>query len=407
MDGFQGRRAGTGYFRTVNTIQGSFEGENDEFQLEVNAAYAERENGLQGQSAYFSVGHRGVEADASVSYTPEPVFSLDGTLSASWNSRLLTRSGIDDPPRDQEILFDPVVSAALTIGPVEISLGAEYSSILSPGGAVSGYQSTEFFGGVVVDPDPRFSAHTRAGLLWEFGSPLRYPWEVGFNALVGDALDLALSGGRSYSRPTYATWWEEVPLLAADTLPAQSEIALNEVWEVTGELGWSSPTGFLLQAGLGYRYETGAIDLSGFHDSSSVILFSQREARRVLPAVEIGFRPGRQLQAQVGWTAAFGDAVTPEPEQSLEGSVEYRTADERFSLGGRAQVDFYPEAGIPWLTLFGSAAIADGVDLEVELADLIAPLFQAGRPSTGAEVNEAFPFLEPGFRATILTRISL
>jgi hypothetical protein len=62
---------------------------------------------------------------------------------------------------------------------------------------------------------------------------------------------------------------------------------------------------------------------------------------------------------------------------------------------------------MPWLGLTGSFAPSDELEFTLEFADMLAPLLESGRPAHGPSVSPEFPFIEPGFRASIFTRISL
>jgi len=51
--------------------------------------------------------------------------------------------------------------------------------------------------------------------------------------------------------------------------------------------------------------------------------------------------------------------------------------------------------------------LAEGVELRVDLEDLLAPALEHGRARYGAQPDSAFPFVEPGLRATFSAHLSL
>jgi hypothetical protein len=72
-----------------------------------------------------------------------------------------------------------------------------------------------------------------------------------------------------------------------------------------------------------------------------------------------------------------------------------------------ARSEFYPNPSMPWLGVSGAFNASEGVEFVVEVVDILAPLLPSGRPTIGHAVNADFPFIEPGFRASLFARISL
>jgi len=406
LDGFQGRSPGTGYFLTENRIAGGIDTRGEELSLEAEASYDELERGLQGQSEFFSVEVRSFAGAATLRYRPEPVFELAGSFDGSWANRILTKSELNEAPRDQEVSLAPRALATLTFGVVDLRMGLAYTGVFSAGGAVSEYQESTFTTGIRVTPTQTFAVDGNVSVLWEFGDSLRYPFDIEIQALLGEGMQMKLSGGLAYKRPRYYREWQERPLLPADTRAYVEALELNERWFVSSGANWSLPGGVNVRGSLGYRVESGAVEVTGYEASETALLFHQRRLEAIDSALELAFRPGLQLQAELGVRGSFIDRRTGASVSVLSGAVEYRTNNERVTLGADTELTFYPEAGVPWIVVNAAVNVADGVDLELEAKDLLAPLF-AGRPEIGAEPTSAFPFIEPGFRATILTRISL
>jgi hypothetical protein len=62
---------------------------------------------------------------------------------------------------------------------------------------------------------------------------------------------------------------------------------------------------------------------------------------------------------------------------------------------------------MPNLSLSGALEAGGGVEFVVEGVDVLSPLLPDGRPTIGPTVDAAHPFIEPGFRVSLFTRISL
>ncbi|MFP4551360.1 MAG: hypothetical protein ACLFNT_11175, partial [Spirochaetales bacterium] len=395
-----------GYFTTKNRISGGVDARGDQLSLEAEAGYDELERGLQGQSEFFSAELRSFAGNAALRYRPEPVFELLGSLQGSWANRIFTKSELNEAPRDQEVSLEPGALATLTLGVVDLRLGLAYSGIYSAGGAVSEYQDVALTTGFRVSPNELFAIDGNVGVLWEFGQSFRYPFDLELESLFGDAFLLTLSGGLEYMRPRYYDEWQEVLLLAADGRAFADELVLNERWYAAAGANWSLPGGLNVRGHVAYHVDANALEATAYDPDVTAILFRQRPLESIESSFELAFRPGQQLQAELGVRGHFLDRVTGTPVSALAASVEYRTSNDRITLGAETELTFFPEAGVPWLALNGAVNIVDGVDLEIEAKDLLAPLF-AGRPAIGAQPSSEFPFIEPGFRATILTRISL
>ena len=62
---------------------------------------------------------------------------------------------------------------------------------------------------------------------------------------------------------------------------------------------------------------------------------------------------------------------------------------------------------MPQLDLSAYIDVSEAVRISTDVLDVLSPLMPDGRARYGGEATEDFPFVEPGFRVVIKTRVSL
>ncbi|MFW6288398.1 MAG: hypothetical protein ACOC2Q_01305 [Spirochaetota bacterium] len=407
LDGYQFGEAGNGYFSNLNVIDGWFAGGSERFRSDVEAAFSEDVVGLQGQSDYFSTGLRRTTATATTEFAPEPLISLTGAFDGSFSTRILSASGDSSVPPERELSVSPRIESRFGIGSVDLVFTTSYFLRLLADGEIPTSQEIDVLAGVDVDLPSSFAVSARAGILWDPEAALRYPWSLSLDLLLGEALETSVSAGYRVERLLLGDLWSQVPLAAAGDSEGSAELVNDGQWYGTLGARWSGASGLALTTSAEFVAHDAVVDLEPYDAANDEFPFVQRDMLSLRTSARASWRPGPGIQVEAGWSGVFIDSTTGTPTSSLESSVRVGDASERFSATADVRTDFFPEVSMPWLGLSGSFAPSDELEFTLELADLLAPLLESGRPALGPRVSPEYPFIEPGFRASIFTRISL
>jgi len=407
LDGYQFGEAGNGYFSNLNVIDGWFAGGTDRFASEVEAAFSEDVEGLQGQSDFFSTGLRRTMATATTEFTPDPLISVTGSLDASFSTRILSASGDDSVPPERELSLSPDLEARFGIGAVDLVFTTSYFLRFLADGQIPLSQEIDLLAGTDIDLPASAALSLRAGILWDPEAALRYPWSLSLDLLLGEALETTLSGGYRVERLLLGDLWSEIPLAATGDSEGTAELRNDGQWY--GSLGarWSGPSGLALTTTADFTAHDAVVDIRPYDATNDEFPFVQRDMLSLTTSARASWRPGPGVQVEAGWSGVFVDSTSQTPTNTFDSSVRLGDASGRFSATADVRTDFFPEASMPLLGLAGSFAPTDELEFTLELADLLAPLLENGRPAQGARVGSEYPFIEPGFRASIFTRISL
>lgn len=407
LDGYQFNPAGTGYFQTTNVIDGWFAGESPQLATDVEASFSEHVNGLQGRSDFFSVGLRRTGVIANARFTPDPLITLSGLLDASIATRIQSASGGDPVPRNQEFALLPTIGGRVSIGVVELALETSYFLRFLGGGEIPLHQDVELLAGLDVALPAGVDLIGRAGVNWDPDAALVYPWTVSVRALFRDALELTLRGGYRVERLLLTEIWDDVPLAAAGDADGAPDLRNDGQWYGTLDGRWSGAGGLTVTGGVEFIAHEAKVDIGTYDAADDSFPFIQREMLALRTDARASWRPGQRVQVGAGWSGQLLETTSGTPTSTVDASVRVTDAGERLSAVAELRTDFFPEAEMPWLGISGSFALSDEIEFTLELADLLSPLLDEGRASFGGTVNTDYPFIEPGFRASLFTRISL
>ena len=181
----------------------------------------------------------------------------------------------------------------------------------------------------------------------------------------------------------------------------------NSIWYAVADARWTGSSGFSLRSEIEFAAESAAFALQPFDQVAEEFPFYQQSLMYLLPSVEAAWQPSQVWQFEAGWTGSLLDRTVLQPFGVVEGAVRFSERSGVFRADLEAMSEFHPEAAMPWLGLSGTIAAGEGVEVVIEFSDLLAPLLDQGRPTHGAAVSTDYPFIEPGFVASILTRITL
>ncbi len=406
LDGFQFNPAGTGYYTFTNTIDGWLSIQSETLELEGEAGFVESEQGLQDQSAYNAVAVRATDLTTELTYTPDPLVTVTGGLDAGMATRLQTTSGGAAVPRDQEYVVEPAVEARIGIRSVDLIFRSSYFLRLLADEPLLTQQDLDFTAGFEAALPWAMVIAGHAGVHWDFSSGLEYPWALSVNTLIGDAFELGASGGYRVERTRLKELWELEPLLAVGDANSAA-LTNNSVWYARADARWTGATGLSLRSEIEFKAESAALDLQPYDTATDEFPYLQGPLMSLRPSVRGAWQPSPVWQLEAGWKGHFLDRTAVEPSGVLDGAVRFSERSGVFRADLEVVSDFYPEPNVPWLALSGTVTAGEGVEVVIELSDLLSPLMAAGRPTYGSQVTPDYPFIQPGFVATIFTRITL
>jgi len=408
LDGYQFNEAGTGYFDYTNVVQGWLQRTNDTTSLDVTGSFEERAEGMQGQSAYYSVGTRETSALTEFDWSPDPLVVLSGNLDATVTSRILSASGTGPVPREQEYTLTPEIGVRASISALDLLAKSSYMLRFLAAGEIPIHQDIDLMAGFDLTLPSSLTVNGRAGIFYTFGDRLDYPWSLSIQAVLGEAFETSLTGGYTVRRYRLADLWSETMLLAPGDSDGTSDLVNNRIWYGEFDGRWSWAGGFTLGGEVRFSSESAAIDIEGFDGATANYSFVQRPGNFLTTVGRIGWQPSPQFQVQAAWTGSFIDLVTGVPANGVEGSIQVSDSSQRFEGTVEVKTAFYPNPVLPLLGVTGAFNASEGVEFVLEVDDILSPfLTTVGRPVIGSEVNADFPFISPGLRASLYAQISL
>lgn len=411
LDGYQFNEPGAGFFSTSNALDGWLSLGDDELSVEAEGAFSEDVHGLQGESQYYSTGLRRTSGSGALTFRPDPLIRLDGELDALVATRTQSLSGTaaagTGVPRDQEISVTPAADLTVSIDAVDLVLSSSYFlRLLTTGDDL--HQDVDAVAGIDVDLPAPWSASARAGVQWAPARGLAYPWSLSLELLLGEAFETSLAGGYRIERLALGDLWTRVPPAAVSPAAGpRAELVNDRQWYGNLTARWSGVGGLSLTADAEFTAHDAVVDIGSYDSATSLYSFEQRAMMSLQTSAQASWRPSPQVQAQAGWRGVFVDSVTGTPTNAVEGSLRVSDAEERLSAAAEARSEFFPEPSMPWLGLSGSFALSEEIEFTLEVSDVLAPLLENGRATIGPTVRDGFPFIEPGFRASLFTTITL
>ena len=303
-------------------------------------------------------------------------------------------------------MVELAVEARIDIRSLDLIFRSSYYLRLLADGVLPTQQDLDFTAGFEVALPWSVVVAGHAGVHWDFASGLEYPWALSVRTLIGDALELGASGGYQVERTRLRELWELEPLLAVgdENLAALTN---NSAWYARTDARWTGVMGLSLRSEVEFKAESAALDLQPYDPVADEFPYLQRSMISLTPSVQGAWQPSPALQFEAGWRGRFIDGPAVEPSAVLDGAVRFSERSGVFRADLEVVSELYPEPNVPWLGLSGTVTAGEGVEVVVELSDLLSPLMDAGRPTHGSQVTPDYPFIEPGFVVTIFTRITL
>lgn len=406
-DGYSFEPAGTGYFDRLDRIEGAISASAEKISGEAEAGYTEREIGLQGGSRYFSVTNRFLAANGRGSWQIDPLLALSLAAEGSYTTRLgsVAERGLTTL-EESELSLGPSLGALLEVDGVSAGLDLGYKLKTAYGTPLESAQALEAGLDLGLEIGPSLRIGANAGLYWPIGDALLYPFSAEISGTVEENLTLRAGGGFRVEPLGLRGLWQESAAVRLRGLP-DAALLQSEWFSETG-FAWTLLAGSVTAEGsLAFRARRDAVRIDPFNETVGLFPVSLVDLVTLEPELSVSFRRGTDLRAELGWNARFIERLPREPAQSFEAVLEGNFPDERFGGSLSARFDLFGLAELPMLGVSSYFRASEGVEFVLEVEDILAPALEQGRASIGPRPSAEYPFIEPGFGATVYARISL
>lgn len=415
IDGYNFRDPGTGYFFREDIIDGWFaastseepavaggELASGELGFDIEGAFREEEEGLQGQSDYYSVDLRFLRGGVAFGYRPEEIVLLRANVDAAVSTRLLTLAnpgGGGTAPREEEVLIEPAIGVTVDVGPVLVYVDAGYDLRVGVPGDYHGVRAEAGFEAAFDIP---LFLDGFVGVDWNTANLFSVPFELGINGIIDDVFTIGARGGLDVRQSTQTEYWESFPLAAA---PA----AFPAVRRWHAGVDFSFQTGdqvFRTAGGLVFDVTENALSLGAYDPATDLYPTSRVTRNAFHPRLSVELAPSRAFSAGLEWVGTFLDLAPFEPASVLALDLGLRQPDGDFGGSLSTRWSIYAQPTIPELSLGGFWKVSEGVEFQLDFEDILAPLYPQGRLRLGNDPAAA-PFVTPGFRASLRALIAL
>ena len=391
--GFNYRPAGEGFFKRNDLLEIQLTYNDLGFKIETDFDYLERETGLQGFGDFYSIIRRKYSADVLASFSAAKNLALEAKLDFDYMNFDLSSSEFSE---GSELKAVPSFGAKLaddngyfrsdvfyTLYYMVDALPLHGLKLLVDGGY-------EFNNGLGIAGS--------AGISWFYNSDILFPFDLTFKWVLSENALISLKGGFSESIPAFLEKSKEIPYLYSTAIPLREK-------EWFGQLDGRFKISELLTsdvfADFSYITDHNIPDFSAQDPATALFGMTGGNGIYLRAGLDTEWKLSEDLLLKVGWKSQVLPDLDPYfPAHELNFNALFNTSDEKFKLKFNALWQIDERTNIPEIGLSLGYEIVDGVFLELDGADILAPLYPEGRVKYGT-------FIEPGASATIKTQISL
>jgi hypothetical protein len=404
-DGYNFEEPGTGYFDRTEELTGWIEG-GRRTTSRLEAGFVEHERGLQGQPIFFSTKSRFLDGRGELGIPFGDRYRFSPRLEASYAERLRTVTDESEAPAGAESSVGPGARVSIETTPGTFYADAEYLLRYLDDDEDGIAQGVGLSLGTDLLLGREVSASAEVGVLWPLEEYVYVPFSLSFTATPAESLTLSLGGGMEARPVRFALRWRDLPTFA--TTDADGDVpGWFEEWYGTAGLLVDIPDAPLSAEVRGrVSLERDVPKLLGYLPAAGETGYELEDRLSVTPesTMRWDFTP---LGIEAGWRSVLLDRAVTEPLHAGRLGVDLRNAEE--TLGVRADVaaELFESVQVPTLDFSGYVDVSEAVRISADILDVLSPMIPDGRPRVGGEVSKEFPFVEPGFRVVLKTRVSL
>ena len=407
IDGYQFKDPGSGFFQREDTIEGWISsGIAQRMQVEAEGRFLDREEGLQGNRDFYSVGHRYLYGSTELRYAVGDRFDIGLGADGGLSERILTVKDDADPPREDEAYLRPALWFAYSRPRSTYRLDGEYELRTFSDDNFDTLNSLSASLSADLTLSDQLFADSALGVYWVGDDELLFPFRVGLGANLDDQLSLGVSAGYRVRPQRFSDLWQRAPMIDFNSL-TDRQPKPERAWFGRANMALTTVERRLtLEAAAEYALRSNAIDLLAFDAQENRFPYGQTSLTTLSPQLGLTWR-WRFLELGAGWEAALIDRSVLDAAQSYRASADAVHLSQRFGAGINSRMDVYDEPVVPRLGAGAFFKVSEGVQFEMELRDLLAPGMPDGRPQIGGSVSDGYPFIEPGLRLIVKAQVSL
>jgi hypothetical protein len=408
-DGISGQASGSGFDTRDDTIGGSLSGRLGAFDGGFQGNYAEKEIGLQDQSAaYFYRLGRNIDGIASFRVLPFDWLTVDGSLSGLTDS--LTLAGTSPgPAQASEYKGAAHVGATGLWGVFSAGVSGDYSYRLAHLITSSDDQIQRLRTGAMLSLNFPGSLLIEGSVAWFLNSHGLSLLPFSIHATGTPFSILTLDGSFGYKVVPY----DQGDILSINPYLIPVSLVDDSGWFGDGSVQFALTGSLSLRAGLSFMSSTAMITSDAFSSNTPYTvsggggtgLFQANSVSANRLTGDAGIRwtitPGINLNAD--WKRELMDrpSFVPVDEITAEAIAMETTGAYGGQLSATMLTGLPPSAQLPELDLGGFVRLSDPAQLRLDLYDLLWPFLDGSRYGPSL-----FPFVEPGFRAVASLRLS-
>lgn len=404
-DGYNFEDPGTGFFDRTEDLSGWVE-TGDTTTARFEGGFVEHERGLQGQPTFFSTKTRFLDGRAEVETPFGEQYGFRARLDTGYAERLRSVPDENQAPAGSEVYLAPDTRVS-----IETTAGTFYADgrylfrLLEDDGEVIDQGLGASIGADLLLAR-EVSAAAEVGVLWPLEEFVYVPFLLRLTATPASAVTIHAEGGMEPRPLRVAQRWRSYPTFATTETDGDPPGWLEEWYGEAGVLFDIADLPITAEFSGRYTWLRDVPDFVAYDPATGATTYELEDRMSVRPAasLQVDVPP---IGVEVGWDSVLLDRAVAEPLHT--GSLGVDITNEEETLGARADLtgNYYESFVVPMLDLGGHVDVSEAVRVSVDALDILAPLMEDGRPRVGGEVTDAFPFVEPGFRLVLKTRVSL
>ena len=404
-DGYNFEEPGTGYFDRTEELSGWIEG-GERTTTRFEGGFIEQERGLQGQPTFFSTKSRFLDAKVELDTPFGDRYRFSPRIEGGYAERLRTVTDESQAPAGAESFVNPGARVGVETTPGTFYADAQYLLRYLDDDEDGLSQGLGLSLGADLLLGRQVSAGAEVGVLWPFEDYVYVPFSLRVSATPAEALTLSLGGGMEAAPVRFSERWQETPTFA--TTAADGDVpGWYEEWYATAGLLIDVPDAPLSAEVSGRAaWKHDVPDLLGYVPAAGETGYTLEDRLSVTPEASMrwDFAP---VGIEAGWQSFLLDRAEIEPRHAGRLAVDIRNAEETLGARGDLRAELYDDVEMPQLDLSAYIDVSEAVRISTDVLDVLSPLMPDGRARYGGEATEDFPFVEPGFRVVIKTRVSL
>lgn len=404
-DGYNFEEPGTGFFDRTEELSGWVEG-GGATSARLEAGFREHERGLQGLPTFFSIKTRALDGRAELDTPFGDRYLFSPRITGGYAERLRTVTDESEAPAGAESWAQPGVRVGVETAPGTFYADAEYVLRYLDDDENGFAQGMGLSLGADLLLGRDVFAGAEVGVLWPFEDYVYVPFALEVTATPADSLTLTVGGGMEAAPLHFSEYWSEYPSFA--TTDDDGEVpGWFEEWFATAGLLIDiedAPLSAEVRGRLSWKRDVP--DFTAYDPTTGETAYELEDRLSITPEATMrwDFTP---LGVEAGWQSVLLERAETDPLHTGRLGVELRNASETLGLRADASAELFDTVELPVLDLTGFVDVSEAVRISADVLDMLSPLLTDGRPRIGGDVNDAFPFVEPGFRVVLKTRVSL